>query len=80
MNIVRRRAAYEDRKRIRSDRQSNRGRIIIPVPGLNTVRRRWAFDLAINFNNLTRVTAGVIRERLRKGWTMAESLSTANSQ
>lgn len=77
MQIVPRRQAYEDRKAIRSDRQSNRGRIIIAQPGLNTVRRRTAFDLAINFNGLTNVNAGIVRERLRKGWSMNESLTVA---
>lgn len=78
MTVVPRREAYEARKAIRSDRQSNRGRVIISTPGLNTVRRRTAIDQAINFNGLTGgVTAQLVRERIRKGWTLKEAISTS---
>lgn len=78
MTVVPKREAYEQRKAIRVDRQSNRGRVIISTPGLNTVRRREAFDQAINFNALTGgVTVQLIRERIRKGWTLKEAISTS---
>jgi hypothetical protein len=76
MTTVPRRQNLEHPRTLRLERQSNRGKVIVTPPGVNTVRRRTAFDLIINSNNLTNVNVRVVRDRMRKGWTMGEALTT----
>ena len=77
MNIVYRRTSLEHNRSLRADRQSNRGKISYPSFGLYTDRRRYALERIVALTPTANLTVGTVRRRMRKNWTLSESVTIA---